>query len=301
MGAPHARAAKRTRRRAGLAGLASLWLGLLQPACTFPEYTFADGGGGNDVGTGGATGGGSPSGGGDGGGGGTGSSGTGGGSGGGTGSAPSGGTGGTSEPTCDDGMTNGEETAVDCGGDCPGCEVGAGCEASSDCATNYCHSLAKKCEPSLKIECHCVNCAATMQTQSQIVFRVFNQGPEPLDLQAFKLRYYFDQNLDETATCTSAPFVGGCAQVLTNDAAVTPAVAGADRFVEVGFTSGAGQLATMERTGEMTLTFTPTGGGSFDQQDDFSWVSAQDFVLCSDWTAWRISTRDTLVFGTEPN
>ncbi len=41
-------------------------------------------------------------------------------------------------PSCDDGVQNGDETDVDCGGSCAGCEEGEGCEVDTDCATGTC-------------------------------------------------------------------------------------------------------------------------------------------------------------------
>ena len=41
-------------------------------------------------------------------------------------------------PDCDDGVHNGEESAVDCGGACAGCETGQDCQNASDCASNIC-------------------------------------------------------------------------------------------------------------------------------------------------------------------
>jgi hypothetical protein len=46
-------------------------------------------------------------------------------------------------PTCEDGAKNAGESGVDCGGesDCSRCEVGAECEAHSDCASNSCDEV----------------------------------------------------------------------------------------------------------------------------------------------------------------
>ena len=41
-------------------------------------------------------------------------------------------------PSCADGRKNGQETGVDCGGMCPGCEAGKSCAADRDCRTNRC-------------------------------------------------------------------------------------------------------------------------------------------------------------------
>jgi hypothetical protein len=44
-----------------------------------------------------------------------------------------------SPPTCSDGLKNGVETAIDCGGGCPGCDNGKRCAVATDCASGYCN------------------------------------------------------------------------------------------------------------------------------------------------------------------
>jgi len=39
---------------------------------------------------------------------------------------------------CDDGAMNGDETGEDCGGSCPPCPIGEGCEVAKDCVTGVC-------------------------------------------------------------------------------------------------------------------------------------------------------------------
>jgi len=41
-------------------------------------------------------------------------------------------------PTCTDGRLNGDETDVDCGGDCPPCQAGASCLVGGDCESDIC-------------------------------------------------------------------------------------------------------------------------------------------------------------------
>src|SRR5262249_27765003 len=40
--------------------------------------------------------------------------------------------------SCTDGVQNGSETAVDCGGACPGCDVGMPCTVNTDCRSGHC-------------------------------------------------------------------------------------------------------------------------------------------------------------------
>ncbi|HEY5958324.1 MAG TPA: hypothetical protein VIV60_17290, partial [Polyangiaceae bacterium] len=50
---------------------------------------------------------------------------------------------------CDDGVRNGQELAIDCGGNCPGCAAGKPCNLASDCLSNVCDYGTHKCAASL--------------------------------------------------------------------------------------------------------------------------------------------------------
>lgn len=47
--------------------------------------------------------------------------------------------------TCDDNLLNGEERAVDCGGNCAGCGAGAPCEIAVDCFSYACDPISHTC------------------------------------------------------------------------------------------------------------------------------------------------------------
>jgi hypothetical protein len=56
-------------------------------------------------------------------------------------------------PTCSDGIKNGNESGVDCGGSCPKCGTGQGCQESGDCASGFCQGNVCKvptCSDSVK-------------------------------------------------------------------------------------------------------------------------------------------------------
>ena len=52
------------------------------------------------------------------------------------------------QPSCIDGIKNGDESAVDCGGDtCSACEAGLSCTTGSDCVSSVCGLDAHICAP----------------------------------------------------------------------------------------------------------------------------------------------------------
>jgi hypothetical protein len=51
--------------------------------------------------------------------------------------------------TCSDGITNGSETDIDCGGNCPRCVNGQGCASRNDCAGAFCDdNVCQQCSTS---------------------------------------------------------------------------------------------------------------------------------------------------------
>ncbi|HMA94882.1 MAG TPA: hypothetical protein VKP30_19460, partial [Polyangiaceae bacterium] len=53
---------------------------------------------------------------------------------------------------CDDGILNGQELAVDCGGNCPGCGVGQPCNIASDCESLACNYSKGQCAQACTVE-----------------------------------------------------------------------------------------------------------------------------------------------------
>ena len=51
-------------------------------------------------------------------------------------------------PACDDGLQNGDESDVDCGGTCAGCDDGSACALDADCASDVCEAGACVAGPS---------------------------------------------------------------------------------------------------------------------------------------------------------
>lgn len=56
------------------------------------------------------------------------------------------------EPTCEDGVLNGSETDVDCGGDCPGCQLLEQCDESTDCVSGACTGGVCSCNGDLSCD-----------------------------------------------------------------------------------------------------------------------------------------------------
>ncbi|WP_306193012.1 endo-1,4-beta-xylanase [Streptomyces sp. MK5] len=128
--------------------------------------------------------------------------------------------------------------------------------------------------------------------------QVVNTGTDPLDLSTVTLRYYFtgDGGPDTySAWCDYAQI--GCANVTRKVVAMSTPKAGADHYLEIGFTTGAGTLAAGRSTGDIQTRFNKSDWSNFDESDDYSRATNTAYADTTKVTAY---VNGTLAVGTEP-
>jgi endoglucanase len=139
--------------------------------------------------------------------------------------------------------------------------------------------------------------ATTAQIANHL--QVTNTGTTSAPLSAITIRYWFTE--DSTAplqyACDYA--VLGCANVKGTFAAVNPAVAGADHYLEVGFTSGAGTLRPGNSTGVIQNRVFQSTYGAFNQANDHSYLPTAKTLTTS--TTVTVYFDGTLIYGTPPS
>jgi endoglucanase len=127
--------------------------------------------------------------------------------------------------------------------------------------------------PSVTAEYETSNTAATTSTISNQT-ELVNNGTSPVPLSALTARYWFTE--DGTGTlnysCDYAPV--GCANVTGTFAAVSPAVTGADHYLQLSFGSGAGSLAPGASTGGIQNWIYQTDYATMTQTNDYSFNAA---------------------------
>ena len=84
-------------------------------------------------------------------------------------------------PACDDGVRNGDESDLDCGGDCPPCPTGGACVVQDDCGgADICQVGTQTCA----LPRTCLDILVSAPTLPSGTFDVFPDGsPTPLSVQ----------------------------------------------------------------------------------------------------------------------
>ncbi len=127
---------------------------------------------------------------------------------------------------------------------------------------------------------------------------VVNTGSTPINLSAITIRYWYtiDGNQPQTWVCDWA--ARGCSSFTARFVQVSPARPGADYYLEIGFTAGAGTLAPGQNTGDLQDRFNKNDWSNYNQSNDYSYNGAQGSYAA--WTRVTAYYNGTLVWGTEP-
>jgi Cellulose binding domain len=127
--------------------------------------------------------------------------------------------------------------------------------------------------------------------------RIVNTGASTISLASIKVRYYYteDGTQSQSFWCDWSP--SGSANVTGTFTSLSTPVAGADHYLEIGFTSGAGNLAPGAAT-EVQARFAKSDWSNYTQTNDYSFnPSASNYVAWKNVTAYLSGV---LSWGTEP-
>ncbi|MGW3916908.1 cellulose binding domain-containing protein [Streptomyces sp. NPDC005070] len=135
--------------------------------------------------------------------------------------------------------------------------------------------------------------------QSEPWFKVRNTGSTSVQLSQVRIRYYFKaDSASATYRFACSWAVKGCANVTGTFGTLAHPTATADRYLEIGFTSGAGALTPGADTGDMQLRFYQSSWQSLNQADDYSFNGAQ--TSYADWNKVTAQLAGATVWGTAP-
>jgi endoglucanase len=151
--------------------------------------------------------------------------------------------------------------------------------------------------PSVTAEYQTAATAASTSTISNQI-ELVNTGTAAVPLSDLTIRYWFTEDGSQPLqyACDYAPV--GCAHVAGSYAVVSPAVTGADHYLQIGFTSGAGSLAPGASTGGIQSRIYQAGYAAMTQSNDWSFNAADSSFTANPHIT--VYDNGTLIYGTEP-
>ena len=149
---------------------------------------------------------------------------------------------------------------------------------------------------SIKIQFYNQNTSAT-SNQLYLNFKLINTGSSAITLSNVKVRYYYtiDGVKTQNFYCDYSPV--GSSNITGSFTTMSTAKTGADTYVEIGFTSGAGNLAAGSDTIIQTRV-AKSDWTNYNQADDYSFNSSA--TTFADWTQVTGYVSGTLQWGIEP-
>ncbi|MCC7450994.1 MAG: hypothetical protein IT324_26495 [Anaerolineae bacterium] len=127
---------------------------------------------------------------------------------------------------------------------------------------------------------------------------IVNGSSSPVPLAELKLRYYFtrDTAVPMKLYCDYAPI--GCDKITGKFVRMGTPVASADFYLELGFTTTAGDLAAGQQTSEIGVRIDKTNWTAFNERNDYSFDGSKTSFV--DWTKVTLYRNGKLVWGQPP-
>ncbi len=130
-------------------------------------------------------------------------------------------------------------------------------------------------------------------------FEIVNNGNTSVPLSSLTIRYWYTEDGTQSQQFWCDYALAGCTNVTGSFTALANPTSTADTYLQVGFTSGAGSIATSGNSGDIQVRFNKSDWSNYNQANDYSWSPTQTSYAA--WNKVTLYLNGQLVWGTEPN
>jgi len=155
---------------------------------------------------------------------------------------------------------------------------------------------------SLKIQMYNSSTAAATNTISPVI-RLINQGSAAISLSTVTIRYYYTEDSDKPQNywcdyaAVNSPYTAVTSNVTGNFVKLGTPLTGADYYLEIGFTSAAGSLASGSSV-DIQSRLAKNDWTNYTQSNDYSFNSSATSL--EDWNLVTAYVSGALQWGIEP-
>ncbi len=151
--------------------------------------------------------------------------------------------------------------------------------------------------PALRLQYRVADPTSPNDNQIKPHFNIVNSGTASAPLSELTIRYWYtnDGNQPQVFDCDHAS--RGCSNISASFVSI-PAVTGANTYLQLSFSPGAGSLAAGQQSGEIQARLHNQNWSNYTESNDYSYDATKTGF--ADWNRVTLYRNGALVWGTEP-